>query len=134
MVSAIISSFYLYFGWEVYILILIGAVYNIGVNSYLVLLGGAFIKTPIDLASSKQAFGDKKAFNLKVFLISMPKLVLPLILYGIGYYFYSPEAGYALVVLAGILGFAFRNKVFALIERIYKSEKYDTLAAYKQKN
>lgn len=134
LVSAIISSFYLYFGWEVYILILIGAVYNIGVNSYLVLLGGAFIKTPIDLASSKQAFGDKKAFNLKVFLISMPKLVLPLILYGIGYYFYSPEAGYALVVLAGILGFAFRNKVFALIERIYKSEKYDTLAAYKQKN
>ncbi len=132
--SAILSSFYLYFGWEVYALILVGAVYNIGVNSYLVLLGGAYIKTPIDLASSKQAFGDKKAFNVKVFLISMPKLLLPILLYGIGYYIFSPEVGYALVVLAGVLGFAFRNKVFAMIERIYKAEKYDTLAAYKQKN
>ena len=38
------------------------------------------------------------------------------------------------VALAGILGFAFRNKVFSMIEGIYKSEKYKTLAAYKQKN
>lgn len=132
--STILSSFYLYFGWEVYALILIGAVYNIGVNSYLVLLGGAYIKTPIDLASSKQAFGDKKAFNVKTFLISMPKLLLPIILYGIGYYFFSAEVGYALVVIAGVLGFAFRNKMFAVIERIYKAEKYHTLASYKQKN
>jgi hypothetical protein len=35
--------------------------YNIGVNSQLVLLGGAYTKTPIDLGSGKGAFGDKKS-------------------------------------------------------------------------
>lgn len=132
--STLLASFYLYFGWETYILIIVGGIFNIGVNSHLVLLGGAYIKTPIDLASSKQAFGDKKAFNVKTMLISLPKMLLPMFLYAIGYYVFNAEVGYAFVAGAGILGFAFRNKVFSMIEKIYKSEKYKTLAAYKQKN
>jgi hypothetical protein len=133
-ISAVLSCFYLYFGVDTYLLLLAGAVYNIGVNSHLVLLGGAFIKTPIDLTSSKQAFGDKKAFNLKTFLISLPKMLIPMALYGAGYYLISPTAGAVFVAAAGALGFAFRNRVFRLIEKVYKNEKYGTLAAYKQKN
>lgn len=132
--STILASFYLYFGVDTYLLIIVGAIFNIGVNSHLILLGGAYIKTPIDLASSKQAFGDKKAFNVQTLLISLPKLLLPILLYSIGHYVFSPTVGYAMVAGAGVLGFAFRNKVFNLIEKIYKSEKYKTLAAYKQKN
>lgn len=134
VISTFFAAFYLYFGFEFYLLILAGAVYNIGVNSHLVLLGGAFIKTPIDLASSKQAFGDKKAFSVKALLLTIPKLVLPVILYGIGHYLISPMAGCAFVAIAGILGFALRNKVFSMIEKVYITEKYKTLAAYKQKN
>lgn len=134
IISTVLASFYLYFGFETYLMIVAGAVFNIGVNSHLVLLGGAYIKTPIDLASSKQAFGDKKAFNLKTFLISIPKMLLPMLIYGIGFYTLGAIAGAGLVALAGILGFAFRNKVFALIEKVYKTEKYGTLASYKQKN
>jgi len=133
-ISTILASFYLYFGWHVYLMIIVGAVYNIGVNSHLVLLGGAYTKTPIDLTSSKGAFGDKKAFNLKVMLISLPKLLLPMLLYGVGAILISQEAGLLFVVIAGVLGFAFRNKVFAFIEKVYKAEKYQTLDAYKQKN
>lgn len=132
--STLLASFYLYFGWETYLIVLVSAIFNIGVNSHLVLLGGAYIKTPIDLASSKQAFGDKKAFNLKTMLISLPKMFLPMILFALGYYLISPFAGYAFVAGAGVLGLAFRNKVFSMIEGIYKTEKYSTLAAYKQKN
>lgn len=132
-ISALLASFYLYFGLDTYLIILAGAVYNIGFNSHLVLLGGAYIKTPIDLASSKQAFGDKKAFNVQGLLLTLPKLVLPIILFLLGNLI-SPMAGYGFVAGAGILGFAFRNKVFSMIEKVYKTEKYKTLAAYKQKN
>src|SRR5690606_9910567 len=93
IVSTLLASFYLYFGVETYLIILVGAIFNIGVNSHLVLLGGAFIKTPIDLASSKQAFGDKKAFNMKTMLLSLPKLLLPVALYGVGYYMANAETG-----------------------------------------
>ncbi|MGV9002513.1 DUF5687 family protein [Flavobacterium sp.] len=134
VVSTIIASFYLYFGWHIYLLIVVGAIFNIGVNSHLVMLGGAFVKTPIDLSMSKQAFGNKQAFNMKTMLISLPKLLLPMALYAAGYYIFSPNVGLIFVATAGILGFAFRNKVFTLIEKIYKSEKYATIEAYKQKN
>ena len=131
--STVLASGYLYFGRDVYLAILVGAIYNIGVNSHIVLWAGAYVKTPIDLTSNKRAFGDKQAFNTKTLLLSLPKMVLPLILYAIGHYTYGPYLGYALVITAGIGGFAFKDTVFNKIEGIYKSEKYTTLEAYKQK-
>lgn len=131
--TTIIASFYLYFGWEVYLAILVGAVYNIGVNTHLVLLGGAFIRTPIDLTNNKNIMGNKQAFNSKTLLLTLPKLILPLGVYALGHYIFEPNAGYLMVAGAGVLGFALKNKVFTLIEKIYKTEKYKTIAAYSQK-
>ncbi len=132
-VSTILCLPYLYFGWEVLMAILVGAIFNMGINAHLVLLGGAYIKTPIDLTSAKKAFGDKSAFNVKTLLISLPKMLGPMALYAIGHYTLGPGFGFGLVALAGIVGFAFKDKMFDRIIKIYKSEKYKTLAAYKQK-
>ena len=134
IVTTILASFYLYFGWQVYMTIVVGAIYNIGVNSHLVLLGGAFTKTPIDLSSGKGAFGDKKAFNIKTMLVSIPQLALPVLVYWIGATLANANVGLASVALLGIMGFAFKNKAFSMIEKIYKTEKYATIAAYKQKS
>lgn len=131
-ISTIISSFYLYFGWEVYMAIVVGAIYNMGVNSYLVLWGGAYIKTPIDLTSNKKAFGDKQAFNVKTLILTIPKLLLPLVVYAVGHYLINPTAGYIAVALSGVVGYLFKDLVFRKIEAIYKKEKYKTLLAYKQ--
>jgi hypothetical protein len=51
----------------------------------------------------------------------------------LGSKFGNPNIGLALVAVTGIIGFAFKEKVFSMIEEIYKSEKYATIAAYKQK-
>ena len=67
-------------------------------------------------------------------LISLPKMLGPMALYAIGHFTLGPVFGYALVALAGLIGFAFRDKVFNMIIKIYKTEKYKTLDAYKQKN
>lgn len=133
VISTILASFYIYFGWDAYLAVVVGAIYNIGVNSYLVLWGGAYIKTPIDLTSNKKAFGDKQAFNAKTLLLTIPKLLLPLAIYALGHYALNPTAGYVFVALAGVLGFAFKNKVFKKIGQVYKKEKYKTLLAYKEK-
>ncbi|SNR87565.1 DUF5687 family protein [Flavobacterium sp. ov086] len=133
-VSTILASFYLFYGWETYLIIVVGAIYNIGVNSHMVLLGGAFTKTPIDLSNAGGAFGDKKAFNVNSMLLSLPKIFLPLLLYWLGLHFADKTVGLALVAGAGVLGFIFKDKVFSLIEKRYKIEKYSTISAYKQKN
>ena len=132
LVSTIVASPYLYFGWDAYLAVLVGAIYNMGVNSYLVLWGGAYIKTPIDLSSNKKAFGDKQSFNLKTMLLTIPKVLLPVLVYGLGHYLINPTAGYIFVVLTGVVGFAFKNVAFKQIEKVYKKEKYKTLMAYKQ--
>jgi uncharacterized membrane protein YqaE (UPF0057 family) len=134
VISTLLASFYIYFGVHTYLIVVVAAIFNIGVNSHLVMLGGAFVKTPIDLTTSKQAFGDKQAFNVKTMLIAIPKMVLPMILYAAGYYLFSPNIGLLFVALAGFIGFMFRNYMFTKIEKIYKSEKYATIAAYKQKS
>lgn len=132
--STLLSLGYVYFGWEVLAAIVAGGIYNLGINSYVVLWGGAYIKTPIDLTSAKKPFGDKKSFNTKTLLLTIPKLFLPVGLFALGNYFFGIYGGYLLVGCVGILGFIFKAKVFDLIESIYKDQKYKTLAAYKQKN
>jgi hypothetical protein len=44
--ATIVTSciFYLYFDGQTYLTIVVGGIYNIGVNSQLVLLGGAILK------------------------------------------------------------------------------------------
>lgn len=132
-ISSLLSLPYLYFGREALEAVLAGAVYNIGVNAYMVLWGGAYLKTPIDLTKSKKAFGDTQNMNAKTMLTAIPKLVLPVALFALGKYTLNADAGYALVAVVGLLGLGFKNKVLTLIERLYKSEKYDTIKAYKSK-
>lgn len=132
LVSTVLGSFYIIFGWDVYAAILTGAIYNIGVNGHLVLLSGAYIKTPIDLTSTTKPFGDKQALNAKTLLLSLPKLFLPMILYFIGSLFGGEWVGYMTVAFTGLLGFFLKNKVFNWIETLYKVEKHKTLEAYKQ--
>ena len=67
-------------------------------------------------------------------LVSIPQLALPVLLYWAGSKLANANVGLALVALLGIMGFAFKNKAFSMIEKIYKTEKYATIAAYKQKS
>jgi len=129
---SILALFYLAFGLDIYLMILAGAIFNIGVNTHLVMLSGAFVKTPIDLGTNKNLMGDKSAFNIKSVLLSLPKMLLPMFLYGIGVWIKDVTLGFILVSLAGIIGFAFRNYIFKQIEKVYKIEKYSTVAAYKR--
>lgn len=133
LISMTLSAFYLFLGAKYYWAILAGGIYNIGINAHIVLLSGAYVKTPIDLSTGKKPFGDKKAFNIKTLLLSLPKILLPVVIFYLFKFIFNEAAGYLAVALTGLLGLAFRNKVFGMIERVYKVEKYATLRAYKQK-
>ena len=137
VIGTVISTFlacfiYSFLGAEAVCAVFAGGLYNIGVNGYLTLWAGAFTKTPVDLDSSKMAFGGKKAFNMKTLLISLPQMVLPIALFSLGSYYYSYLAGCLIVGFTGILGILLKKQVFNLIIKAYKSEKYSTLKAYKQ--
>lgn len=133
-ISMLLASFYIYFGWDIYFTLLAVGIYNIGFNSFLVLFTGAYTRTAIDLESAKGAFGDKKAFNVKTLLFSLPQMIIPILLFGVGLLADNINIGIAFIAFIGLLGLLFKSKIFLLIERIYKKEKYATIVAYKQKN
>lgn len=133
LISMVISAFYLYFGTRFYLAILAGGFFSIGVNSHLTLWAGAYVKTPIDLEAGRTPFGNTKAFNGRTLLLSLPKIGLPFVIFlPFYYYFNSTTIGFIALSIFGLLGLLFRNKVFGIIEKTYKKEKYDTLSAYKQ--
>ena len=108
-----------------------GAAYNIGVNGYLTLWAGAYTKSPIDLNSSANAFGDKKAFNAKTMLVGIPQMVVPVVVYYFGNAYFDHLTACLLVASLGVLGIFLKPIAFSLIMKAYKTEKYSTLKAYK---
>ena len=60
-VSFILSTPYIYFGWETYIMIAAGASFNIGLNSFITLYGGALNRVPIELNQKAKAFSTAVA-------------------------------------------------------------------------
>ena len=132
IISTILASFiYSFFGINAVFAVLAGSAYNMGVNGYLTLWAGAYTKTPIDLNSSSNAFGDKKALNAKTILVGIPQMLVPILVYSFGNLYYDHMTACLLVAGIGFLGIFLKPLAFSLIMKAYKSEKYSTLKAYK---
>lgn len=132
--SFVLSIPYLYFGWEIFGMIAAGAIFNVGLNSFITLFGGALNRVPIELNVKAKAFSNTNGFNPTQMLIAMPKILLPILLFYIPYKLISFEAGLIAIALSGVLGIVFKNQIFKFIEKIYQKGKYKTIAAFAEKS
>lgn len=133
-VSMVVALFYAVISWELYVTFFAAGLYNIGVNSQFTLWSGAFTKAQIDLNSKEKVMGQKNSFNMKSILLMIPKMLLPMAVFGLSKYFFGMAAAVISIAVLGLIGFLFREKIFDIIVNIYKSEKYSTLEAFKSKN
>ncbi|MET7037100.1 DUF5687 family protein [Elizabethkingia miricola] len=133
-VSMVLATFYVFFtSWTFYFTIFAAGLYNLGVNSYLTLLAGAYNKKPIDLNSASKGFtAGQNNFNIKILIIIIPQMLVPMAVFGIVKYFAGMSAAVISLGILGLIGFLLRDKIFDQIVKIYKSEKYSTLAAFKK--
>ncbi len=136
MVSAValfvLSIPYVYFGWEVLLVHFAAMVYNIGVNTHVLLYGGSFNRKKINL-------NERAAFNYQgtgavQWLIGFPLMALPVLLFYITYKFINFEAGIAILIMLGVLGVVFHQKLMKAIVKRYKNKKYEMIAAFNQSN
>lgn len=133
-VSMVLAIFYAFvISWEFYFTIFAAGLYNLGVNSYLTLFAGAFNKKPIDLNSASKGFtSGQNNFNLKIFLLMLPQMVLPMAVFALMKYFFGMTPAVVSLGVLGLIGFMLRDKIFNMIVKIYKTEKYSTIAAFKK--
>lgn len=132
--SMILAVCYAYFGWEMYLTFFAAGIYNIGVNSQFTLWSGAFNKTQMDLNAKEKRFGQKNSFNVKALLLLIPKMFLPMLVFALMQKFFSITAGVISIGVLGVIGFFIREKIFDIIVKHYKVEKYSTLEAFKNKD
>lgn len=133
LLSIILGLGYILVSWEFYLTVLAAGLYNLGVNSFLTLLAGAFNKKAIDLNSSGKSFGGGgNNFNLKVMLISIPQMLLPMAVFAIVKYFFGIYPAVASLGILGIIGFLLRDNIFDYIVKVYKTEKYKTIESFKK--
>ena len=133
IISFILSTPYIYFGWDIFAMIAAGAFFNVGLNSFITLFGGALNRVPIELNVKAKAFSNTNGFNPTQLLIGLPKLFLPMVLFYIPYKLINFNAGLIVLALSGVLGIVFRNYIFKFIVGIYQKGKYKTIAAYSEK-
>lgn len=132
--SMVLAICYAYFGWEIYLTFFAAGIYNVGVNSQFTLWSGAFNKMQIDLNAKEKRFGQKNSFNMKSLLLLIPKMILPMAVFGLMQYFFNITAGVISIAVLGLIGFLFREKIFNIIVKHYKVEKYSTIQAFKNKD
>ncbi|KFC24370.1 DUF5687 family protein [Chryseobacterium sp. FH1] len=130
-VSMILAVAYAFVSWELYFTFLAGGLYNIGVNSQIVLLSGAYNKNPIDLNSRNKSMGKSNNFSFKSILLILPQMVLPMAVFAGTKYLFGTTAAVASLGVLGLIGFLFREKFFDFIVKLYKKEKYSTIKAFK---
>lgn len=132
-VSMVLAIGYVLISWEFYLTIFAAGLYNLGVNSYLTLLAGAFNKQAIDLNSSAKSFGGGgNSFNMKTLLMMIPQILLPMAVFSAVDYFAGIELAVASLGILGLVGFLMREKIFTQVVKTYNTEKYSTIEAFKK--
>ena len=130
-VSMVLAVGYAFVSWDLYFTFLAAGLYNIGVNSQVVLLSGAYNKNPVDLNARGKSIGKKNNFSFKNIILMLPQMVLPMAVFGVMKHFFGTTAAVASLGVLGLIGFFLREQFFDFIVKLYKKEKYSTIKAFK---
>jgi hypothetical protein len=123
---------YVYFGWKILIAHFAAAIYNIGVNSHIMLYGGSFNRKKIDL--NQRAAFNYQGTGAVQWIIGLPLMILPMGIFALMNWLVGFEAGIALLILLGVAGIVFHKKLMKSITQRYLDSKYKMIDAFSQDN
>ncbi|GAL89139.1 DUF5687 family protein [Jejuia pallidilutea] len=123
---------YVYFGWKILLAHFAAAIYNIGINTHVILWGGSFNRKKIDL-SQKAAFNYQGTGAVQ-WLIGIPLLVLPMIIFALFNWLLSFEIACLVLTVMGVVGIVFHQKLMRFITGKYLESKYKMIDAFNQDN
>ncbi|MFD1161295.1 MULTISPECIES: DUF5687 family protein [Hwangdonia] len=123
---------YVFFGWKILLAHFVAAIYNIGVNTHVILYGGSFNRKKIDL-NQKAAFNYQGTGAVQ-WLIGIPLLILPMGIFALFYFLIGFEIACLVLALLGVIGIVFHQKLMKIITLKYTKSKYKMINAFDQDN
>ena len=128
----VLSIPYVYFGWKILLAHFAAAIYNLGVNTHVILYGGSFNRKKIDL-SQKAAFNYQGTGAVQ-WLIGIPLLLIPMGIFALFYFLIGFEIACLALAVLGIIGVVFHQKLMKTITKKYLESKYKMIDAFDQNN
>lgn len=132
IIMFVLSIPYVYFGWKILLAHFAAAVYNIGVNSHVILFAGSYNRKKIDL--TQRAAFNYQGTGAVQWLLGIPLMLLPVAIFVVFYLLINFEAGIAALIACGLFGIAFHQKIMNLITSKYLASKYKMIDAFSQDN
>jgi hypothetical protein len=107
-------------------------IYNIGVNTHVIMLGGAYNRKKINL-DQKAAFNYQGTGAVQ-WLIGIPLMVIPMALFGLLNWLVSFEIATLVLAGMGFVGIALHKTFMKAITKKYISFKYKMIHSFNQEN
>lgn len=128
----VLSIPYVYFGWKILLAHFAAAIYNVGVNAHVILFGGSFNRKKIDL--NQRAAFNYQGTGAVQWLLGIPLMLLPMGIFSLFYFSINFEAGIAAIIICGLLGIVFHQRLMKFITSKYIDSKYKMIDAFSQDN
>jgi len=130
-VLAILTTPYVYFGWNILLLNIACAIYNMGVNVPLLIYAGSFNKKAIDL--DKSPFMNYQGTGASQWLVSLPLLLIPILFFWLLNKFVNYEVAMGVLAGLGVIGLLLRPIILTFLAQRYRKRKYVMIQGFKQK-
>ncbi|WP_372766448.1 DUF5687 family protein [Lutibacter sp.] len=130
IIMFVLSIPYVYFGWKILLVHFAAMVYNVGVNTYIILLAGSFNRKKIDL--TQRAAFNYQGTGAVQWLVGFPLLFVPVAIFYAPYKLIGFEAGVATLIILGATGIVFHQKLMNFIVKKYLNSKYIMINAFDQ--
>jgi hypothetical protein len=122
LITAVLSLPYFYYGYELMLIMGATAIYNIGINSMLIMRMSLWSPKPIEL--DKSAMMNYQGVGASQFLVGIPLIVGPIVVYSIFTGIWNQQIGVLAIAVAGLIGIVFRKAFFNAIAKKLKKDKY----------
>lgn len=123
---------YVYFGWKILVVHFAAMIYNVGVNSHVIMYGGSFNRKKINL-DQKAAFNYQGTGAVQ-WLIGIPLMVIPMGLFAVLNWLVSFEIATAVIAVLGLTGIGLHKILMKAITRRYQDSKYKMIHSFNQEN
>lgn len=131
-ILSVISIAYAYFGWNILVINLACAIYNLGINVPLVLYFGSYSKKKIEL--DRGQFFNYQGTGAAQWIVSIPVILGPLLIWGLANSLSDQWTASAILALVGVLGLLFKKLIMNKVEENYRARKYVMLESFKQQD
>ena len=122
IITGILAVPYLFFSTDMIWAIIAAAIYNMGINSMLIMRMSLWGPKAIDL--NKGSMMNYQGVGAAQFLIGLPVVIGPMIIYGIFSGIWGAYIGILTIAIAGLIGIALRKIFFNAIAKKLQKDKY----------